>query len=162
VNPGGVTLLDGPCVLTVGSSCLFQGNINFSNKLAEVDDAYNSQTPAPPTLLDLHSLEQGEQDSGFTDPHSGTITSTFLVTYYAVKGGNEFRLYQIAPTYTFTWSTAGLTNGGGNEPAVSHVIWVDPPPPVTTAVPEPAAWSLMIAGFGLAGAALRRRRRAFA
>lgn len=26
------------------------------------------------------------------------------------------------------------------------------------AVPEPAAWSLMIAGFGLAGAALRRRR----
>jgi hypothetical protein len=25
-------------------------------------------------------------------------------------------------------------------------------------VPEPAAWALMIAGFGLAGAALRRRR----
>ena len=29
-------------------------------------------------------------------------------------------------------------------------------------VPEPAAWSLMIAGFGLAGAALRRRPRALA
>ena len=28
------------------------------------------------------------------------------------------------------------------------------------AIPEPAAWSLMIAGFGLAGAALRRRRTA--
>jgi hypothetical protein len=27
----------------------------------------------------------------------------------------------------------------------------------TTAVPEPSAWALMIAGFGLAGAALRRR-----
>jgi hypothetical protein len=27
-----------------------------------------------------------------------------------------------------------------------------------TGVPEPAAWALMIAGFGLAGAALRRRR----
>ncbi|MBI1199082.1 MAG: PEP-CTERM sorting domain-containing protein [Phenylobacterium sp.] len=26
------------------------------------------------------------------------------------------------------------------------------------AVPEPAAWSLMIAGFGAAGAVLRRRR----
>jgi hypothetical protein len=160
VNPGGVTLLDGPCVLTVGSSCLFQGNINFSNKLSEVDDAYNGQTPAPPTVLDLHSLGQAEQDSGFTDPHSGTITSTFLVTYYAVKGGNEFRLYQIAPTYTFTWSTAGLTNGGGNEPAVSHVVWIDPP--TVAVVPEPAAWSLMITGFGLAGAMLRRRRRALA
>ncbi|MCS6986475.1 MAG: PEPxxWA-CTERM sorting domain-containing protein [Sphingomonadaceae bacterium] len=26
------------------------------------------------------------------------------------------------------------------------------------AVPEPATWGLMIAGFGLVGAALRRRR----
>ena len=29
---------------------------------------------------------------------------------------------------------------------------------VTAAVPEPATWAMMIAGFGLAGAALRRRR----
>lgn len=29
---------------------------------------------------------------------------------------------------------------------------------LATAVPEPAAWALMIAGFGLAGAAARRRR----
>ena len=27
-----------------------------------------------------------------------------------------------------------------------------------TAVPEPTTWALMIAGFGLAGAGLRRRR----
>jgi hypothetical protein len=31
-----------------------------------------------------------------------------------------------------------------------------------TAVPEPAAWALMIAGFGIAGSALRRRGRALA
>ena len=30
------------------------------------------------------------------------------------------------------------------------------------AVPEPGAWALMLAGFGLAGAAIRNRRRAFA
>ena len=29
-------------------------------------------------------------------------------------------------------------------------------------VPEPSTWALMIAGFGLAGAALRRRRAATA
>lgn len=32
----------------------------------------------------------------------------------------------------------------------------------TSAVPEPATWAMMIAGFGLAGAAIRRRRNAFA
>jgi hypothetical protein len=31
-----------------------------------------------------------------------------------------------------------------------------------TAVPEPATWGMMILGFGIAGAALRRRRAAFA
>jgi hypothetical protein len=33
---------------------------------------------------------------------------------------------------------------------------------VTTGVPEPAAWALMIGGFGGVGAVLRRRRREFA
>lgn len=32
------------------------------------------------------------------------------------------------------------------------------PPPNPGAVPEPAAWALLVGGFGLAGAALRRRR----
>lgn len=32
-----------------------------------------------------------------------------------------------------------------------------PPPPSTGAIPEPAAWALMISGFGLVGGALRRR-----
>jgi hypothetical protein len=29
---------------------------------------------------------------------------------------------------------------------------------VTVSVPEPASWALMIGGFGMAGAMLRRRR----
>ena len=35
-----------------------------------------------------------------------------------------------------------------------HLTLADP----SSAAPEPAAWAMMIAGFGLAGAALRRRR----
>ncbi len=35
-----------------------------------------------------------------------------------------------------------------------------PPPPSTGVIPEPAAWALMIAGFGLVGGALRRRQAA--
>ena len=32
-------------------------------------------------------------------------------------------------------------------------------PKVTSVVPEPAAWSIMLVGFGLAGGAARSRRR---
>ncbi len=38
-------------------------------------------------------------------------------------------------------------------------IQEDELPPVTGGVPEPASWALMIAGFGLVGAAVRRRSR---
>jgi len=34
-------------------------------------------------------------------------------------------------------------------------------PPLSSAVPEPATWAMMITGFGLAGAAIRRRRVTF-
>jgi hypothetical protein len=36
------------------------------------------------------------------------------------------------------------------------------PTPTVTAVPEPATWALMLTGFGLAGAAMRSRRRGVA
>lgn len=37
-------------------------------------------------------------------------------------------------------------------------IFVEGTPAATAAVPEPASWALMIAGFGLTGVALRRRK----
>jgi len=54
-------------------------------------------------------------------------------------------------TVTFN-NIAGFTPGGDAKGSVT--IHVDS----AGAVPEPATWAMMIAGFGLAGAALRRRR----
>lgn len=51
-----------------------------------------------------------------------------------------------ATTLTFA-DTSGVSNQGIFLDAVS-----------VTAVPEPAAWALMIGGFGLVGGAMRRRR----
>lgn len=51
----------------------------------------------------------------------------------------------------------GVVPPGGGEPPI-----VAPPTPPTEppiAVPEPAAWALMLLGFGAVGAALRRRGR---
>jgi hypothetical protein len=61
-----------------------------------------------------------------------------------------------------TLATAGFTGGNIDESLKFGVSgkWTEfTPPPV---VPEPATWAMLIAGFGLVGAAIRRRQAAIA
>jgi len=80
--------------------------------------------------------------------HSGSVLPAMNWTHYTF----EFTATEAMSTLFFT-NTAGFTSGGIYLDNVS-VIGPDP-----AAVPEPGAWALMIAGFGLAGTALRQRRR---
>ena len=54
-------------------------------------------------------------------------------------------------TYTFKY-TATMSDGGGNISGPANFY-------LTSAVPEPASWGLMLLGFGGMGMMLRRRRR---
>ncbi|HEX4712353.1 PEPxxWA-CTERM sorting domain-containing protein [Phenylobacterium sp.] len=58
----------------------------------------------------------------------------------------------------------GLNADGSNLPNTFKIFGADPDRGglPAGAVPEPASWALMIGGFGLAGASLRRRRSAVA
>lgn len=69
------------------------------------------------------------------------------------------------------WELAvAITTTGATGPAISLLPWPGLAPEVYSpsvlsysgAVPEPASWAMMIAGFGLTGAAMRRRRVAVA
>lgn len=52
----------------------------------------------------------------------------------------------------------GGSSGGGSSGGGSSGGNPPPPPPVVTPVPEPATWVMMIAGVGVIGWQLRRRR----
>ena len=56
----------------------------------------------------------------------------------------------------------GSNTSGLNSIVANHSLWFDqnltPVTPPSGAVPEPATWAMMILGFGLVGAGMRRRR----
>ncbi len=69
---------------------------------------------------------------------------------YSIVGGvGSFDAYR---GYFFAGSLTGGTVTFSANPLDEIVA-----PTISYAVPEPATWAMMIAGFGLAGAALRRR-----
>lgn len=80
----------------------------------------------------------------------GVLPSTFDCNIFDLYGPQLFTGPLTAPT--FQLGSYNMTTFGG-EPLGTLTISV---------VPEAASWAMMIAGFGLVGAGLRRRRRAFA
>ena len=76
----------------------------------------------------------------FAGPAPGTI-GTVTLGGLSLAGASHTIQFIQDPTYYWTFVSEVTFNG-------------------TTGVPEPASWALMIGGFGLAGAALRRRRAA--
>ena len=72
-------------------------------------------------------------------------------------GVSQFRYLRID-------GTAGGAIGGTNDfdlDSVAAINYIDTTP-VGPGVPEPATWAMMILGFGMAGGAMRRRRRMIA
>jgi choice-of-anchor C domain-containing protein len=91
---------------------------------------------------------------------NGGVLGTLLaprVTFSHVGGTNSNLNWQ---TYSYgflaagTQTTLGFLSGAGGNNAGVLLDAVS----VTGAVPEPAAWALMIVGFGLVGSAARRRK----
>ena len=76
--------------------------------------------------------------------------SSYSTTFPSPGASQFFGFASAAPITSITWSNP---NGYSND-VVDFTIG--------NAVPEPASWALMIAGFGLVGTALRRRTAALA
>ncbi len=62
---------------------------------------------------------------------------------------------------TLGYTQTGDLTADSPQPAISGSFTFSSPS-MTAAVPEPASWAMLITGFGMTGAVLRRRKRAIA
>lgn len=104
------------------------------------------------------------------NPSGGSSTKTVNVavggtptafTYTRPAGQSRTNMLWAAQTYLFTATGTSQAlsftslDGSASGPALDNVAITR-----VGAIPEPAAWALMIAGFGMVGYAARRRRNA--
>ena len=118
------------------------------------------------TLYNSSGFDIAEVDDGTgPDPvYSATLgagTYTLYLTQY-----NNFGPASLPGFFAFDGQPnfrGGFVDFYGNERNGNWALDISGVDSVTTAaVPEPAAWALMLAGFGLVGSAARRRQRSVA
>lgn len=110
-------------------------------------------------IYDIYDLSGNVLTAGF-------ITSAGSSTGIAYDGANfvvsnvfgSSVSYFSGTTGTFL-NTVNLTGGGGGFLIEDLSVDYSVRPDTGGAVPEPATWAMMIAGFGIAGMSLRSRRR---
>ncbi len=159
-------------VLQSDGGCVFFGNDNVA---ADIENEYNptGKPGAPISLNDIGKIDvpDGFDWSGDLVTAVGKLTSAdggksgtwelfggFVADFISVKASSEFKLIKLSSVASSgTWSTFGLCAGRQcNQPELSHLQFFGGEG--GDAVPEPATWAMMIGGFGLVGASLRRRK----
>lgn len=172
-----LTLGSTACALTdvspTATACKgwYSGNLNNGSPSGKNDQAaalnalLGVSTYSGSTLTWLESLSSlSGSTANFVLPLFGKTIVSFHVG--AAKGAATGVGYQSTAFYLFDAGNTpgGLDIVGFNRAGLSNARLYSTGKFIRTAVPEPATWGMMIVGFGLVGASLRRRKavRAFA
>lgn len=109
------------------------------------------------------TLNSIDLTDGFNTPTAGFFDITFFDGVEEITETLQLDRIKGLQTFNFNrenlqWFSIGTSGFAGGELQFDNVV-LDAP--VISGVPEPTTWAMMIAGFGLAGAAIRRRRVAY-
>lgn len=167
VNAGGVLLYHDRNVTNAASglNLVGGGSISFTRNLStsiDIENAVNPLIVGPGGTITNTTLDGGNfSNHGFAAIGSlpGGATSilndgtpgNIVDFYYSFGGGKVY--YSTIPFDFYAGGGSAFNNVYGPN-VIAQVAGLG-----GNGVPEPAAWAMMIAGFGMAGAAMRRRQK---
>jgi hypothetical protein len=136
------------------------------------EDDFTLSVNSSPILQLSYDLGGGGGNSIFTNLYGATVSSRYSVdnhwaidvsiaTLPLLAGSNSFIFAYVSPSGDALGGTGGHAGpqGLGDEGwGLTNVLLTGNS--AVAAVPEPATWALMIGGFAVAGAAMRRRKTA--
>lgn len=144
------------------TSCVgwYEGNLNGGSPQKKADQAaaLNALLGTSYTAATLPVLEIIGSLSGPTVDFATQLYGETVVSFHvgAANGQSSGVGYNATAFFVFD-AGAGLDTFAFNRAGLSNArLYITQPPP---AVPEPGTWAMLILGFGLVGAAMRRRRR---
>lgn len=147
-----------PITLNLVAETADLGFVNFDSVVDSFFTTVGNGNPLRSLTLTL--------SGGATFTGLGTVAPAFGSVFSAVLDESAAR-YELtfAPAETFGLELGDVGNGGDDfifditsiPAGGGFTLTLD-----ATTVPEPASWALLVTGFGLAGASLRRRRRVVA
>jgi hypothetical protein len=151
-GPGAIQSL-ASFAFNAGDTIRLTGTIGGSQRSGTSDGFFLGFSFASTTTM----LNYGFNFSGSDIVAFPTATTTGVTTSSGISGTNPFAAYSIF----FTAGTAGSLkfNIGTNSADNVGPLLDDVKLSINARVPEPAAWAMMLAGFGLVGAAMRRREK---
>jgi len=155
---------------TVGdtTSLRLSQSVTFTGLWASaIDGAELNSVGNTIALYDGESLLGSFSLKGVLAQASGTIPAGYFgnpnLSFAGRDSGEPFAFFNFTSTTAFNRIDFIQNGGGGFELDNLTIGNVNGAPGGSTpAVPEPASWALMIGGFGMIGAAMRRRHAAIA
>jgi fibro-slime domain-containing protein len=165
-TPSAAAGANNPQVTATGTSVItgnsFSDDSFYPTNGAGGNDASGFQTAIFSGSFNLNSAQTidfslGADDDAllFVDGHAAVILGGI---HGETIADNDVSLSSGSHTFELFYADRQQT-GAALDFSIPNDVVVNPTGP---GVPEPAAWALMVGGFGLAGAALRRRRTAAA
>ena len=125
-------------------------------------EGFNPASKVTPIVTNaiVDALEGGNWASYMDGTQFGFTVKNGAVTYanaFYLRGNTQFLTFGSAPaTGTSVPSLEGREGSQSNRSQPNRFSLATTP---ASAVPEPASWAMMISGIGMAGMALRQRRR---